>query len=301
MFDDSPYSEFANVTVQDVPVLMSRMLAAEPHQRINYFEIAKDVGADAIPFLAELATESDWEIRHHAVHAIGELLEEHGTLSDVLEHFTADANDSVRHLSALYLARLNRSTDIAVPILLDDLRDCRNSEDASDYDEECTRIEIVFALGHVSPATKDVIEEVTQALDDPSLNVRLTSVESLTRFGPSAKDSMPQLRSVLRREYLDPPGLTDDASREGWRWMVYRLKSSTVEALFRIGKECHDEVLADILNDQNALCFAHHRALTILNELPFSNETRRVISVFAADSEDQHVLELARTALNRDS
>jgi HEAT repeat protein len=301
MFDDSPYSEFANVTVQDVPVLMSRMLAAEPHQRVNYFEIAKDVGTDAIPFLAELANESDWEIRHHAVHAIGELLEEHGTSSDVLEDFAADTHPSVRHLSALYLARLNRSTDIAVPILLDDLRDCRDSEDASDYDEECTRIEIVFALGHVSPATKDVIEEVTKSLDDPSLNVRLTSVESLTKFGPSAIDSIPQLRSVLRREYRDPQGLTDYASRKAWRWMVYRLQASTVEALFRIGKECHDEALADILKDPNALCFAHQRALTILLELPFSDETRRAISDFVADSEDQHALELARTALNRDA
>ena len=277
------------------------MLAAEPHQRINYFELAKDAGPGAIPFLAELANESNWEIRHHAVHAIGELLEEHGTSSDVLEHFIDDANDSIRHLSALYLARINRSTDIAVPILLDDLRDCRNSEDASDYDEECTRIEIVYALGHVSPATKDVIEEVTKALDDPSLNVRLASVESLSKFGLSAKDSIPQLRSVLRREYLEPPGLTDDAARKGWRWMVYRMQSSTVEALFRIGNECHDEVLADILKDQKTLCFAHHRALTILLDLPFSDETRRVISVFAADSEDEHALELARTALSRDS
>ncbi len=300
MFDDPLYSEFANVTAEDFPVLMSRMRTAEPHQRIAYLEIAKNAGADAIPFLAQLASESDWETRYHAVHAIGELLEQHGTSSDVLEDFAADTNESVRHLSALYLARFNRSTDLAVPILLGDLRDCRNSEDASDYDEECTRIEIVSALGHVSPASNDVIEELTKSLDDPSLNVCLTSVESLTRFGSSAIDSIPQLRSILRHEYPDPPGLTDDASRKAWRWMVHRLRSSAVEALFRIGRECHDEVLADILKDKNSLCFAYYCVLTLLQELPFSQETRRVISAFAAESEDTYALELAQTALNRD-
>ncbi len=300
MFDDPLYTEFANVTAKDLPVLMSRMRAAEPHQRIAYFEIAKNVGADAIPNFAELANESDWEIRHHAVHAIGELLEQHGGSAEVLKDFTADANEFVRHLSALYLARLNTSTDIAVPILLDDLRACRNSEDVTDYDEECTRIEIVSALGHVSPASTEVIEELTKSLNDPSLNVCLASVESLGRFGPSAIDSLPHLRSILSNEYINP-GFADEATRRAWQWMVYRLRSSAVEALFRIGQECHDEVLADILKDKNSTCFAYHRALTILQELPFSEETRRAIAVFAAESEDTYALELANTALNRDS
>ncbi len=301
MFDDPLYTEFASVTAKDVPVLMSRMRAAEPHQRIAYFEIAKNAGADAIPFLAEMANESDWEIRHHVVHAIGELLEQHGTCADVLKDFTSDSNESVRHLSALYLARLNKSTDIAVPILLDDLRDCRNSEDAADYDEECTRIEIVSALGQVSPTSKDVIEELTKSLADPSLNVCLASVESLTKCGPSAIDSIPHLRSILSNEYLGPQEFVDEASRKAWRWMVYRLRSSAVEALFTIGHECHDDVLADILKDKNSICFAYHRALTILRELPFSEETRRTITAFAAESEDTYAMQLAHTALNRDS
>nr|WP_160168163.1 HEAT repeat domain-containing protein [Rhodopirellula sallentina] len=277
------------------------MRKAEPHQRINYFEIAKDVGVDAIPLLAELVHDSDWEIRHHAVHAIGQLLEEHRAPPDALIPFTADTHDSVRHLSSLYLARLNSSVSIAVPILLGDLRECRNSKDNSDYDEECTRIEIVFALGHVAPAMKEVIEEVTKSLDDPSLNVRLAAAESLSKFGQSAVDSTPHLRSLLRADYDDPPELTDDASRKAWTWKVYQLKSAAVEALFKIGKECHDDVLADILRDQNALCFAHHRALSILSTLPYSDQTRQVISVFAAESKDHVALELSRSALLRDS
>lgn len=273
------------------------MHAAQPHQRVDYFEIAKKVGPDAIPYLGELTSSSDWEIRHHAVYAIGEILSEFRTASNCLLKFASDSNSEVRHLAALFLARLNRSIEVAVPILLADLRECRASLDPFDYDEECTRIEIVSALGQITPASDALIDEVSVALCDSSLNVRLAAAEFLANYGAIANKLLPLLRSVLEQEYPCPLSSTSDLELRAWTSMIYRLLTAVVEALFKIGNECCDEVLIGIVTDKNATFMDRHRALTTLGMLPLPEHSRQAILDFASNSDDSYAVELARKAL----
>lgn len=298
-----PWNEFPEILLDDVPQVLRRMREVEDFQRSTYLERLVELGPAVLPHLVALRHDPDVEIRVAAVHNVGQLIERHELDAEPLDPFVTDEDASVRWIAALYLAKRNRQTDLAVPILLEDFKvipKVNVDEDSEyDYDEECDRIEVLRAIGSVDPAPAAVIEAAINALDDACPNVRYAALECLTRQGTAASDAIPKIRTLLGLAESDSEQVNNRSIRESEWYVAHRQALLAVAALNAIGGECHDGLVLDVLCHPQASSLHHYQAIEILGTLPITDAVRDVASDYIATLHDPFLSQAAELNLDR--
>jgi HEAT repeat protein len=280
-----------------VSQLIEGLRRAENFQRDAYCDLLSEIGAPAVPALVELLRDPDPDIRWHGVHALGDIEGAPEATRPGLLAALGDSDEGIRVTAALALAKCNAAAEQAVPVLLHCLENLFEGKgENDDYDDECMRIEIVYALGRFSPPAGEMIEALIEALNDPSVNVQEGAAVSLGQHGPAARAAVDRLRE-LAVQPIAPCPLTDETFRIAWRSRFDSLAIASVHALGRIVAEYHEDVLIRLIQDPQAASYDRAKAIDALIETPFTAKVAKALRQAADESGDPYIKQRIEEAL----
>jgi HEAT repeat protein len=126
--------------------------------------------------------------------------------------------------------------------------------------DDTLRIRAAYALGRISPPSRETVAALIKGVDDRAQEVRWYSADSLGRFGPAAKEAVPVLLAGVKDPANDKPfqrtaaqafGRIGSGAEEAVPWLVEALKDpdaplrvTAALALWRIKK--HPNSLATL-------------------------------------------------------
>jgi len=177
----------------DLPVLLEAIRSQKGQLHHAIAAILRDLGPDASAArreLRNLLSADDPIVRMRAVQAIGSVGIDSSVLPAVIERLK-DVSAEVRQDAAAALRDSNAKE--AVPLLLPLLRDRSVG----------VRAEAVLTLGHVKPASAEIIVLIRDLLRNDSQEfVKLQAIKALGAIGPQAKDATADLVGALNDKRL---------------------------------------------------------------------------------------------------
>lgn len=213
-------------------------------------EIVREIeamGATAVPSLVDAMNSGDTLARHQAIEILGRIGEQAGAATPQLIEALEDPESQIRRNAAWALGRVGDDASDAMPTLIDTADDVR-------WD---VRADAVWAMGRVvedsggwDAVDGDLVEVVTNFLNDNSHHVRWSAAWSLARFGPGAEAALQELVDALDDEHA-------------------KVRASAAAALGRVGASHHEDLVGEALNkamnDESSL--VRSRAKAALNAI----------------------------------
>jgi len=268
-----------------VPALVTALGDESRYVRGNAAEALGLIGAEAetvVPALIAATSDADDYVRGQAVGALGEFgpaaTDATATLVRILKE---DPDDFVRGVCGRELAKIDVTGKIAVPVLVENLRDVN------------TRVRrfAAMALADLGPAAADAVEPLAVALKDPEPVVRLHAAGALWRIDQQDAAAVPVLVEALGSNRWDlrlwaaqnflgtgreavraVPALVENLKSDH----VY-VRSAAAAALGRIGPaaEAGVEPLTESLHDEREYVRSH--AAEALWRIRGSDESLRLL------------------------
>ena len=145
-------------------------------------------GPPAIPALIKLLKNTDTNVRHAAVQALGRIGPEAKAAVPALTELLKDKNDQVRQAAAQSLGNVGPEAGVAVPALTELLK----AKDKWD------RQAAARALGDIGAGASTAVPALTELLNDKDDQVRHAAAHSLGKIGPQARTAIPALTELLK-------------------------------------------------------------------------------------------------------
>ena len=205
------------------------------------------LGIEAVPSLIDVLDSDKPAERHQAIEILGRIGPSANAATPLLIDALDDAEAQIRRNAAWALGRVGGGASAAMPTLLDTAKDIQ-------WD---VRADAVWAMGRVvedggelGVVDAELVDVVTEFLDDHSHHVRWSAAWSLARFGPSADASLDSLLTTLEDEHP-------------------KVRASAATALGHIAQSHHEDkvgpALEKAMQDESAL--VRTRAKAALNAM----------------------------------
>ncbi len=197
------------ITAAIIPALTQALERPDPDVRYGAVSLLVVLGPDAeaaIPALIRTLTDSidsdaaepsGEDPARTAAWALGEVAPSTDRADEAIAALTSvlpRAGPARRNAVAYALGQFSRSAAVAIPALIDVLRQTQ-ATDASVADGDSA----AFALGQIAPGTAsadEAIAALTVALDASSRYTRIVAIKSLLRFRPVSVQALPRLQRL---------------------------------------------------------------------------------------------------------
>ena len=169
-----------------LPALLAALKDKEPAMRAAAAEGLRGIGPEAVPALQQLLVDQNVLVRQEAARTLGAIGPKARAAMPALLAALKDKEPAMRAAAAEGLGGIGPEAQVAVPLLLDGLKD----KDPS------LRASAATALGGIG--AREAIPALKEALKDTDDKVKVASVGSLVRFGPTAKSVVPELIKLAK-------------------------------------------------------------------------------------------------------